>query len=168
MGTAVLVQDKLNTWRRQFANTSGFAEGWALYAEELMVELGYLDDLGDRMGMLDMQRMRAARVVFDIGVHCGFRAPETWGGEVWTPETGRAFLREHLPISEAQLDFEFTRYLGWPGQAPSYKVGQRIIEQIRQERESADGGHFDARSFHTELLELGGLGLDTLRRAMAR
>lgn len=168
LGTAVWVKDRLNSWRRHLANTSGFAEGWALYAEQLMAELGYLDDPGDRMGMLDMQRMRAARVVFDIGVHCGFRAPAEWGGEVWTPETGREFLRAHLPISEAQLEFEFTRYLGWPGQAPSYKVGQRIIEQIRADRENDGGTEFDAASFHTELLQLGGLGLDTLRFAMGR
>lgn len=168
IGTAVYVKDQLNSWRRHLANTSGFAEGWALYAEQLMTELGYLDDPGDRMGMLDMQRMRAARVVFDIGVHCGFQAPAEWGAEVWTPEVGREFLRAHLPISEAQLDFEFTRYLGWPGQAPSYKVGQRIIEQIRADREAAQASAFDLKEFHTELLELGGLGLDTLRFAMGQ
>src|SRR5699024_7916574 len=113
--------------------------------------------------MLDMQRMRAARVVFDIGLHCGFRAPAEWGGEVWTPQAGYEFLRAHLPVSAAELDFEFTRYLGWPGQAPSYKVGQRIIEQIRAERQAAAGSAFDLKAFHTELLQLGGLGLDTLR-----
>ena len=166
IATATLVKDRLNSWRRNAANTSGFAEGWALYAEQLMAELGYLNDPGDMMGMLDMQRMRAARVVFDIGVHCGLKAPAEWGGETWTPEQGRAFLRAHLPISEAQLDFEFTRYLGWPGQAPSYKVGQRVFEQIRAEREAAEGESFDLRAFHTELLQLGGLGLDTLRFAM--
>lgn len=168
LSTAIMVKDRLNSWRRYLANPSGFAEGWALYAEQLMTELGYLDDPGDRMGMLDMQRMRAARVVFDIGVHCGFQAPAEWGGEVWTPEVGREFLRAHLPISEAQLDFEFTRYLGWPGQAPSYKVGQRIIEQVRADREAADGTSFDLKAFHTELLQLGGLGLDTLRFAMGQ
>lgn len=168
LGTALMVRDQLNSWRRYLGNTSGFAEGWALYAEMLMTELGYLDDPGDRMGMLDMQRMRAARVVFDIGVHCGFHAPEEWGGQKWTPEKGKEFLRAHLPISDAQLDFEFTRYLGWPGQAPSYKVGQRIFEQIRAEAEAAQGSGFDLKSFHTQLLQLGGLGLDTLRWAMGR
>lgn len=168
LSTAIMVKDRLNSWRRYLANPSGFAEGWALYAEQLMTELGYLDDPGDRMGMLDMQRMRAARVVFDIGVHCGLQAPTECGGEVWTPEVGREFLRAHLPISESQLDFEFTRYLGWPGQAPSYKVGQRIIEQVRAEREAAEGSDFDLKAFHTELLQLGGLGLDTLRFAMSQ
>ncbi len=169
IATATLVKDRLNSWRRHGSFVSGFAEGWALYAEELMAELGYVTDPGDLMGMYDMQRMRAARVIFDIGVHCGFDAPDAWGGTAWTPELGKEFLRAHLPISDAQLDFEFTRYLGWPGQAPSYKVGQRVFGQIRAEREEAAraaGEHFDLRAFHTELLELGMIGLDTLRFAM--
>ncbi|NDK30940.1 DUF885 domain-containing protein [Nesterenkonia haasae] len=171
IATAVLIKDRLNSWRRNGCFTSGYAEGWALYAEDLMAELGYLEDPGDRMGMLDMQRMRAARVVFDIGVHCGFRAPAEWGSQVWNPVNGRAFLQEHLPISEAQLEFELTRYLGWPGQAPSYKVGQRVFQQIRANRERAShqaGENFDLRAFHTELLHLGALGLDTLRWAMQK
>ncbi|MDZ5078727.1 DUF885 domain-containing protein [Nesterenkonia sp. HG001] len=168
IATATLVKDRLNSWRRHGCFVSGYAEGWALYAEELMGELGHLSDPGDAMGMLDMQRMRAARVVFDIGVHCRMPAPQQHGGGTWTPEAGRAFLREHLPISEAQLDFEFVRYLGWPGQAPSYKVGQRVFEQVRAEREAAEGAQFDLRAFHTEVLQLGMLGLDTLRFALAR
>ncbi|MGQ7787151.1 DUF885 domain-containing protein [Nesterenkonia sp. K-15-9-6] len=168
IATATLVKDRLNSWRRHGCFVSGYAEGWALYAETLMAELGHLDDLGDQMGMLDMQRMRAARVVFDIGVHCRMPAPREHGGGTWTPEAGRAFLREHLPISEAQLDFEFVRYLGWPGQAPSYKVGQRIIEQQRARREAVDGAAFDLRAFHTEVLQLGMLGLDTLSFALSR
>lgn len=171
VATAVMVKDKLNSWRRNGAFTSGYAEGWALYAEDLMAELGYLTDPGDMMGMLDMQRMRAARVVFDIGLHCGFRAPAEWGSQVWSAVSGRAFLAEHLPISEAQRDFELTRYLGWPGQAPSYKVGQRVFQQIRAEAEQsarAAGQGFDLKAFHTELLELGSLGLDTLRWAMQK
>lgn len=166
IGTATLVKDRLNSWRRHGCHVSGFAEGWALYAEQLMDELGFLADAGDELGMLDMQRMRAARVVFDIGVHCGFEAPEALGGGVWTPEQGREFLREHLPISEAQQEFEFVRYLGWPGQAPSYKVGQRVFEQLRAERRAAEGEAFDLRAFHTELLQLGMVGLDTLRLAV--
>ncbi|MCH8571990.1 DUF885 domain-containing protein [Nesterenkonia sp. AY15] len=169
IATATLVKDRLNSWRRHGSFVSGFAEGWALYAEQLMAELGFLADPGDLMGMYDMQRMRAARVVFDIGVHCGFDAPAEWGGKPWTPEQGKEFLRAHLPISPAQLDFEFTRYLGWPGQAPSYKVGQRVFEQIRAEREAvarAAEEPFDLRAFHTELLGLGMIGLDTMRFAM--
>ncbi|MGW9550375.1 DUF885 domain-containing protein [Citricoccus zhacaiensis] len=170
IGTAMLAQDELNDWRRNGLWTSGHGEGWALYAEKLMDEFGFLTDPGDHLGMLDAQRMRAARVVFDIGVHCGFEAPASEGGGVWTPEQGFAFLTKHLNDSPGQIRFEFIRYLGWPGQAPSYKVGQRIWEQIRAEqadRAAAQGLEFDLKSFHTRALRLGSMGLDTLRQAMA-
>ncbi|MET4590087.1 DUF885 domain-containing protein [Arthrobacter sp. 754] len=164
VATAVYRRELLNKWRRNVCWTSGHGEGWALYAEKLMQELGYLTDPGDHMGMLDMQRMRAARVVFDIGVHLEMPVPERWGTGTWTPDKGYAFLKENLPISEGQLNFEFTRYLGWPGQAPSYKVGQRLWEQIRAELEARPG--FDLKEFHTRALNIGSVGLDTLRRAL--
>ena len=164
VATATYRRELLNKWRRNVCWTSGHGEGWALYAEKLMQELGYLSDPGDHMGMLDMQRMRAARVVFDIGVHLELEVPERWGSGPWTPDKGYGFLKENLPISEGQLNFEFTRYLGWPGQAPSYKVGQRLWEQIRAELETRPG--FDLKAFHTEALNIGSVGLDTLRRAL--
>ena len=164
IATAVYRRELLNSWRRNICWTSGHGEGWALYAEKLMEELGYLQDPGDHMGMLDMQRMRAARVVFDIGVHLELEVPERWGSGTWTPEKGYAFLKENLAISEGQLNFEFVRYLGWPGQAPSYKVGQRLWEQIRAELESRPG--FDLKAFHTKALNVGGVGLDTLKRSL--
>jgi uncharacterized protein (DUF885 family) len=164
VATATYRRELLNKWRRNICWTSGHGEGWALYAEKLMQELGYLADPGDHMGMLDMQRMRAARVVFDIGVHLELEIPERWGTGTWTPEAGYDFLKENLPISEGQLKFEFTRYLGWPGQAPSYKVGQRLWEQIRADLETRPG--FDLKSFHTRALNIGSVGLDTLRRAL--
>ncbi|MDY6054835.1 DUF885 domain-containing protein [Micrococcus sp.] len=167
IATAMLERENLNLWRRSFCWTSGHGEGWALYAEKLMEELGFLEDPGDHLGMLDMQRMRAARVVFDIGYHCGFEMPASEGGGPWTPERGYAFLAKHLNISEGQRRFEFTRYLGWPGQAPAYKVGQRIWEQIRAEHERREGADFDLKAFHTRALRLGGMGLDTLREALA-
>ncbi|WP_413250445.1 DUF885 domain-containing protein [Sinomonas flava] len=169
VGTATYRRDMLNAWRRTICWVSGHGEGWALYAEKLMEELGYLSDPGDRMGMLDMQRMRAARVVFDIGVHLELEMPGRWGSGPWTPEKGYTFLRANLPISEGQLRFEFTRYLGWPGQAPSYKVGQRLWEQVRAdlaERAETAGHGFDLKEFHTRALNLGSVGLDTLRRAL--
>ncbi|MGO4236731.1 DUF885 domain-containing protein [Pseudarthrobacter sp. YAF2] len=150
VATATYRRELLNNWRRNVCWTSGHGEGWALYAEKLMQELGYLTDPGDHMGMLDMQRMRAARVVFDIGVHLELDMPERWGTGTWTADKGYGFLKENLPISEGQLNFEFTRYLGWPGQAPSYKVGQRLWEQIRAELESRPG--FDLKEFHTKAL----------------
>jgi uncharacterized protein (DUF885 family) len=164
VATATYRRELLNKWRRNVCWTSGHGEGWALYAEKLMQELGYLADPGDHLGMLDMQRMRAARVVFDIGVHLELEIPERWGTGTWTPESGYDFLKENLPISEGQLKFEFTRYLGWPGQAPSYKVGQRLWEQIRADLEARPG--FDLKDFHTRALNIGSVGLDTLRRAL--
>ena len=164
VATATYRRELLNKWRRNVCWTSGHGEGWALYAEQLMLELGYLKDPGDHMGMLDMQRMRAARVVFDIGVHLELDAPERWGSGTWTPDKGYDFLKQNLAISEGQLNFEFARYLGWPGQAPSYKVGQRLWEQIRAELEARPG--FDLKSFHTKALNVGSVGLDTLKRAL--
>ncbi|MFE4195303.1 DUF885 domain-containing protein [Paenarthrobacter sp. NPDC056912] len=164
VATATYRRELLNNWRRNVCWVSGHGEGWALYAEQLMLELGYLKDPGDHMGMLDGQRMRAARVVFDIGVHLELPVPERWGSGTWTPEKGFDFLKANLDISEGQLQFEFTRYLGWPGQAPSYKVGQRLWEQIRTELESREG--FDLKSFHSKALNIGSVGLDVLRRAL--
>lgn len=164
IATAVYRRELLNSWRRNVCWTSGHGEGWALYAEKLMEELGYLKDPGDHMGMLDMQRMRAARVVFDIGVHLELEVPQRWGSGAWTPEKGLDFLKANLDISDGQLQFEFARYLGWPGQAPSYKVGQRLWEQIRAELEARPG--FELKAFHTKALNIGSVGLDTLKRAM--
>ena len=164
IATAMLNADQLNSWRRNWLWVSGHGEGWALYAEDLMKELGYLDDPGDYLGMLDAQRMRAARVVFDIGLHCGFTAPKAWGGKTWDTETGFAFLQAHLNETPGVLAFEFVRYLGWPGQAPSYAVGKRIWQQIRAEHEQAPD--FDLKTFHTKALQLGSMGLDTLERAL--
>ena len=166
IATATASRGLLNDWRRNVCWVSGHGEGWALYAERLMDELGYLSDPGDKMGMLDAQRMRAARVVFDIGVHLELDVPERWGEGTWTAEKGYEFLRQNLSISEGQLNFEFTRYLGWPGQAPSYKLGQRLWEQIRDEVRSREGDAFDEKAFHTRALQLGSVGLDTLRRAL--
>ena len=166
VATAVLARDTLNDWRRHACWVSGHGEGWALYAERLMLDLGFLADPGDYLGMLDAQRMRAARVVFDIGVHLELEIPEAWGSGTWDSESGFEFLKKNLDISSGQLEFEFTRYLGWPGQAPAYKVGQRLWEQIRAEREARSGADFDLKAFHTQALGVGSVGLDTLRRAL--
>jgi uncharacterized protein (DUF885 family) len=164
IGQAVVNRGQLNTWRRQLAGTSGHAEGWALYAERLMEELGYLDDPADRLGMLDGQRVRAARVVLDIGVHLGKQRPD--GNGAWTGEYAFEFLGDNVNMPPEFVRFEVHRYLGWPGQAPSYKVGQRIWEQLRDESRRRAGDAFDIREFHSRALGLGGLGLDTLRSAL--
>ncbi|MFQ4149685.1 DUF885 domain-containing protein [Arthrobacter sp. LAPM80] len=166
VATATYQSALLNDWRRNACWVSGHGEGWALYAERLMDQLGYLSDPGDAMGMLDGQRMRAARVVFDIGVHLELEIPARWGSGTWTAGKGREFLAKNLDISAGQLDFEFNRYLGWPGQAPSYKIGQRLWEEIRDARAARDGDAFSLRDFHTQALNLGSVGLDTLKMAL--
>ncbi|MFE4469165.1 DUF885 domain-containing protein [Leifsonia sp. NPDC056824] len=154
---------QLNSWRR-IAGTSGHAEGWALYAERLMQQLGYLDDPADRLGMLDGQRMRAARVVLDIGVHLEKQLPD--GSGPWTGEYAFGFLANNVNMNEGFVRFEVNRYLGWPGQAPSYKIGQRIWEQLRDEYARREGAAFDIKAFHKKALDIGGVGLDTLKSAL--
>jgi uncharacterized protein (DUF885 family) len=163
---AVYNRAELNTWRRLLAGTSGHAEGWALYAERLMEDLGFLDDPADRLGMLDGQRMRAARVVLDIGVH--LEKPRPDGTGTWDAEYALEFLKRNVNMPEEFVRFEVNRYLGWPGQAPSYKVGQRIWEQARDDYRAARGADFDIKEFHKRALDMGGVGLDTLRDALLR
>ncbi|MDN3477891.1 DUF885 domain-containing protein [Curtobacterium sp. APC 4022] len=160
---AVYNRGELNTWRRQLAGPSGHVEGWALYAERLMEQLGFLDDDGDRLGMLDGQRMRAARVVLDIGVHLQKTNPDGGG---WTWEYALDFMGQNVNMDPAFVQFEVARYFGWPGQAPSYKVGQRVWESIRDDVAAREGAAFDLKAFHHRALALGGVGLDTLRSAL--
>ena len=170
---AVYRRELHNRWVRTMCWVSGHGEGWALYAERLMDELGYLDDPGHRLGMLDAQRLRAARVIVDIGMHLelGIPSDNPFGfacGQRWTPELGLRFLREHCRLADPTIRFEHLRYLGWPGQAPSYKVGERIWLQAREEVKTRHGAAFDLKRFHREALALGPLGLDPLRRALSR
>ena len=158
-------REELNSWRRLASWTSGHGEGWALYAERLMEELGYLEDPGDRLGMLDGQRMRAVRVVLDIGVHLG--KPRLDGTGKWDFEYALAQMTENVNMSPEFIHFETNRYFGWPGQAPSYKVGQRIWEQLRDEARAKAGDSFDIKAWHKRALNLGGLPLDTLRYALS-
>jgi uncharacterized protein (DUF885 family) len=162
----------LNRWQRKLFFCSGHGEGWALYAEQLMDELGYLEP-GDRMGMLDAQAFRAIRVIIDIGMHLQLQIPKInpWDfrpGERWTPDAGFEFMRENCSTDEPTLRFELDRYLGWPGQAPSYKVGERIWLEARADARRRQGAAFDLRKFHADALNLGPLGLDPLRAALAR
>jgi uncharacterized protein (DUF885 family) len=163
LGTAVYNTAQLNSWRRnQFV--SGHGEGWALYAERLMEQLGYLDDPADRLGMLDGQRMRAARVVLDLGVHLEKPLPD--GSGIWSGDYAFGFMGRNVNMDQGFVEFEVNRYLGWPGQAPAYKIGQRVWEQIRDELQARDGDAFDIKAFHKKALDMGGVGLDTLRTAL--
>ena len=166
-------RERLNRWQRLLCWVSGHGEGWALYAERLMDDLGHLDDPADRLGMLDAQSLRAARVVVDIGMHLELEIPtdNPFGfhpGQTWTPALGREFMGQHSTDDPAVLDFEVKRYLGWPGQAPSYKVGERIWLQAREDVRARQGEDFDLRAFHRAALDLGSLGLDPLRAALGR
>jgi uncharacterized protein (DUF885 family) len=163
---AVYNREQLNDWRRQASWSSGHGEGWALYAERLMADLGFLDDPGDRLGMLDAQRMRAARVVLDLGVHLS--KPKLTGSGVWDFDYALEFMSQNVNMPREFVEFEVNRYFGWPGQAPSYKVGQRIWEEIRDEVKRKNPSTFNIKDFHKKALDLGGLGLDTLKNAMLK
>ena len=170
--SAIAAREELNSWRRNYW-TSGYEEGWALYAERLMDDLGYLADPADRLGMLDAQSFRAARVIVDIGMHLELEIPadNPFGfhrGERWTPALGLEFMRQHCQMDDAFIRFEVARYLGWPGQAPSYKVGERIWLEARDEAKARHGTDFDLKAFHRAALDLGSIGLDPLRAALAR
>jgi uncharacterized protein (DUF885 family) len=164
-------KDRLNRWQRLMSFVSGHCEGWALYAERLMDELGYLEDTGNQLGMLDQQMLHAAEVVIDIGVHLELPIPPGTGwhdGETWNAELAWEFLRSHSHYSDANLRFALDRYLGWPGQAPSYKLGEQIWLQAREDTRQRKGAAFDLKEFHSQALALGPLGLDPLREALAR
>ena len=166
-------RDLLNRWQRQLCWVSGSGEGWALYAERLMDELGYLDDPADKLGMLDSQALRAARVVVDIGLHLELEVPRDnpFGfrpGERWDGEMAYAFMRAHSRMDDATLRFEVNRYLGWPGQAPSYKVGERLWLRAREDAKARKGADFDLKTFHRQALDLGSVGLEPLMAALAR
>ncbi len=166
IGLATYMRDSLNDWRRSGCWVSGHGEGWALYAEQLMAELGYMDELGDRMGVLDSMRLRTSRVVVDLGVHLRKDAGP-WGEGAWDADSAWRFLRENVASDDAFLRFELNRYLGWPGQAPSYKIGQRIWTQLREEARAKEGADFDLKAWHNRALSIGSVGLDVLREALA-
>jgi uncharacterized protein (DUF885 family) len=170
ISAAVANQESLNRWQRLLCWVSGHGEGWALYAERLMEELGYLEDPGAHMGMLDGQMLRAARVVVDLGVHLQLKVPQGAGwreGETWNAELAWEFLRSHSRMEDAVLRFELNRYLGWPGQAPSYKLGEKIWLEAREQAKARKGAAFNLKEFHDQALALGSLGLDPLQEVLA-
>ncbi|MET1005016.1 MAG: DUF885 domain-containing protein, partial [Propionibacteriaceae bacterium] len=163
----------LNRWQRQLCFVSGHGEGWALYAERLMDDLGYLQDPGEAMGMLDAHAFRAARVIVDLGLHLQLEIPDVnplgfHPGERWSPSLALEFLHAICATDDKTLRFEVDRYLGWPGQAPSYKLGERSWLEARDEVKARKGAAFDLRQFHVDALNLGSLGLEPFRRALAR
>jgi uncharacterized protein (DUF885 family) len=139
-----------------------------------MDELGYFADPGTRLGYLDAQQLRAMRVVVDIGMHLRLPVPDDavgvlveHRGRPWTPELGRAFFGEHSGAAPAFLDSELVRYLGLPGQAISYKLGERAWLEGREEARKARGDGFDRKAWHMAALSQGSLGLDDLAAELA-
>jgi uncharacterized protein (DUF885 family) len=137
---------------------SAYGEGWALYCEKLGVEMGLYETPYDRFGMLSYQMWRAARLVVDTGIHA----------MGWTREQARAFLRDNTALSEHEIETEVDRYIGWPGQALSYYLGQMAIEEARARAQSALGERFDIRHFHDAVLELGSVPLPVLQARIDR
>ena len=171
IGTTRYLGDQLTRYQRLLAGTSGYVEGWALYAERLMAELGYLEDPAFYMGLLSSQALRAVRVVIDIGMHLELPIPERekyHGGDTWTPELALPFLIERSFFPEKMLASEVDRYLGWPGQAISYKVGEREWLAARESARESLGDTFDLKGFHQAALDLGPMGLQQLRDEMSR
>ncbi|WP_413754979.1 DUF885 domain-containing protein [Streptomyces sp. MMBL 11-3] len=168
IGTAVRCSDRLNSFQRLLCWVPGHGEGWALYAERLMRELGHLDD-GELLGMLGAQLLRSARVVIDLGIHLELHLPAGCGfheGERWSPELGLELLLNRTIVESDQARDEIDRYLGWPGQAPAYKLGERLWLRARDEAHERHGNAFDLRTFHRQALEMGSMGLDTLREQL--
>jgi uncharacterized protein (DUF885 family) len=175
LGQWAYVSGQLSTYQTSLGSVSANVEGWALYAERLMDELGFLPDPGTRLGFLDAQQLRAVRVVIDIGMHLRLPIPDDADGVLadhrgrpWTPELARAFLGENSGADPAFLDSELVRYLGMPGQAISYKLGERAWLEGRAAARRAHGADFDLKSWHMAALSQGSLGLDDLAAELAR
>ncbi|MEU8571284.1 DUF885 domain-containing protein [Streptomyces pathocidini] len=162
------VADRLSRYQATVGMVSANAEGWALYAERLMDELGFLTDSERRLGYLDAQMMRSTRIIVDIGMHLELEIPADspyHPGERWTPELAREFFGMHSGRPADFVDSELIRYLGMPGQAIGYKLGERAWLKGRETARAAHasrGEAFDAKQWHMAALSLGSLGLDDL------
>ncbi|MFF0447288.1 DUF885 domain-containing protein [Streptomyces sp. NPDC004609] len=161
----VHVADQLSRYQATVGGVSANCEGWALYAERLMDELGFLPDPERRLGYLDAQMMRACRVIVDIGMHLGLEIPADspfHPGEHWTPELAQEFFGNHSGRPADFVESELTRYLSMPGQAIGYKLGERAWLLGRENARKAHGDAFDAKAWHMAALSQGSLGLDDL------
>jgi uncharacterized protein (DUF885 family) len=162
----VSLADRLSRLHRLMIWHPGYGEGWALYAELLMKEFGYLEKPEYELGMLSAEMLRACRVVIDIGMHLGYPIPGNAvfrPGETWTFEAAVDMLTHLAFLDGAYAVSEVTRYLGWPGQAISYKFGQKVILDLRNEVRTRAGESFDLKEFHFRVLGSGPVGLAHLR-----
>ncbi len=172
IATTVINRDKLSRFQRTLGWTSGYGEGWALYAERLMDELGYFEDPGLELGFLSAQALRACRIVVDIGMHLDLVVPDTQSRETVGTKIDYEFSVDFLtrralqPTEFAQS--ETVRYLGWPGQAISYKLGEKFMLEARAEAKARKGSDFDLAAWHFSLLDLGPVGLDLMAEELAK
>ncbi|MFF3676117.1 DUF885 domain-containing protein [Streptomyces sp. NPDC002120] len=165
------VAGSLSHYQTKVGKISATTEGWALYAERLMDELGFYTEPQDRLGHLDAQMMRALRVVVDLGMHLRLDIPTHSpfaAGRRWTPALAREFLGRYSGRPPAYLDSEIVRYLGRPAQAITYKLGERAWLQGRETARARQGTAFDLKRWHMAALSLGSLGLDDLRKELGR
>jgi uncharacterized protein (DUF885 family) len=170
VGTAVIEADKMSRFHRLVIWYSGAGEGWALYAERLMDELGFFEKPEYRLGLLASQLFRATRVVVDIGCQLEYRIPDDaplHAGDRWDYERAVDYMSLIGLKPRDMAESEVKRYLGWWGQAISYKVGEREILKIRDDVRAREGDGFDLKDFHRRMLEAGAIRLDHLREAMS-
>jgi uncharacterized protein (DUF885 family) len=137
---------------RQHSQNSGYIEGWALYAEQLGKEVGFYQDPVSDYGRLSSELFRAVRLVVDTGLH----------SEDWTRDQVVAFFRQSGAVDEPTIQAETDRYISWPAQALSYKLGQLKFRELRDRAQKALGPKFDIRTFHDEMISGGVLPLDLL------
>ncbi|MFD6419411.1 DUF885 domain-containing protein [Streptomyces sp. NPDC060194] len=159
------VASQLSRYQATIGMVSANCEGWALYAERLMDELGFLSDAERRLGYLDAQMMRACRVIVDIGMHLGLEIPADspfHPGERWTPDLAQEFFGNHSGRPADFVESELTRYLSMPAQAIGYKLGERAWLLGRENARRRHGADFDAKAWHMAALSQGSLGLDDL------
>ena len=167
VGTAVLQKERLSRFHRLVIWYSGSGEGWALYAERLMDELGFFEKPEYRLGLLASHLFRSLRVVVDIGCQLGFTIPTDaplHAGDVWDYERAVDYMTEIGLQAQDVAESEVKRYLGWVGQAISYKVGERQILDMRDRARERDG--YDQKDFHRKMLDAGAIRLDQLREVM--
>ncbi|MEO8267284.1 MAG: DUF885 domain-containing protein [Ilumatobacteraceae bacterium] len=155
----------------------GHGEGWALYAEQLCDEFGWFENPDHRLGFLSAQILRTVRVIVDIGMHLDKRIPAGTslhdgtafhGGEKWTPDLAFEFSVSETGRTAAFMRSEIDRYLGWPAQAISYKIGQREWQRARDNARRRENAAFDLKAWHTKALRLGPIGLEQLGAELAR
>ena len=169
IGTTMTLSGNLSRYQRLLAGSSGYSEGWALYAERLMSELGYLDNPDHYMGYLDGQALRSVRVIIDIGMHLQLAIPrfsDFHPGETWTPELAYEFMCAKVHFPTDFIASEIDRYLGIPGQAISYKVGERVWLDARSDAKTRRGANFDLKMWHNDALNLGPMGLAQMKTEM--